>query len=315
MNSRFLTMLSILSIATIFNGCNQNTDELDADFSTPATTLSAGSDIDFKDESLGNPTAWEWVFNGGTPATSTSQNPEEIAYNTPGVYDVILTVTNGDGSNSETKTGYITVNSIGDGCGDDLTVTDIDGNTYPVVTIGGQCWMAENLRTTRYRNGVVIPLVTDSIEWITQITAAYCWYDNDNTNEATYGKLYNWFAVVDTSRICPNGWHVPSDFEMTVLTTFLGGTDIAGGQLKETGTSNWESPNAGATNSTGFSALPGGYRFSDGAFYYKGFNGLYWSSTKDGSLSWFRTLNNETPESYRAALFRRSGYSCRCVKD
>ena len=152
------------------------------------------------------------------------------------------------------------------------TVTDIDGNVYHTVTIGTQTWMVENLKTTRYRNGEAIPNITDNASWAALITCAYCDYNNIPSNSITYGKLYNWYAVNDSRNIAPMGWHVSTDAEWTTLTTFLGGTSIAGGKLKENGTIHWNSPNVGATNETGFSALPGGYRLNSG-FYGAGDSG------------------------------------------
>ncbi len=139
-------------------------------------------------------------------------------------------------------------------------VTDIDNNHYEAVRIGSQLWMAENLKTTRYNDGTPIPLVTDSLEWDNLVTPAYCWYRNDPvTYGETYGALYN-LHVVSTGILCPSGWHVPSDAEWTVLSDYLGGESVAGGKLKEAGTTHWYTPNAGATNETGFTALPGGIR-------------------------------------------------------
>ena len=137
-----------------------------------------------------------------------------------------------------------------------LTATDIDGNVYHTVTIGTQIWMVENLKTTRYNDGSPIPFVTDSSSWSNLTTPGYCWYNNDTTNKNTYGALYNWFAV-NTGKLAPTGWHVPTDDEWTTLTTYLGGESIAGGKLKETGTTHWRTPNAGATNEIGFTASSG----------------------------------------------------------
>ena len=124
-----------------------------------------------------------------------------------------------------------------------VVVQDIDGNNYLTVTIGTQIWMAENLRTTKYNDGTAIPLVTDNTTWANLTTPAYCWYNNDaKTNGSTYGALYNWYSV-NTKKLCPTGWHVPNDTEWTTLTTYLGGTAVAGGKLKETGTAHWYSPN------------------------------------------------------------------------
>ena len=151
------------------------------------------------------------------------------------------------------------------------TVTDIDGNTYKTVKIGNQIWMAENLKVTHYRNGDIIPNVTNNFEWAYLSTGAWCVHDNDGSYANTYGYLYNWYAVNDIRNIAPEGWHVPTDEEWKELEMYLGmsqteaddtgyrGTN-EGGKLKEAGTTHWETPNTGATNETGFSALPGGCR-------------------------------------------------------
>lgn len=139
-------------------------------------------------------------------------------------------------------------------------MTDQDGNFYKTVTIGMQVWMAENLKTTRFNDNTTIPLVSDSVEWIGSNTPCYCWYDNDaDTYRVVYGALYNWYAI-KTGKLCPKGWHVPSNEEWITLRTYLGGEEIAGGKMKETGTLHWQSPNAGASNFSGFTALPGGVR-------------------------------------------------------
>jgi len=127
------------------------------------------------------------------------------------------------------------------------SVVDIDGNFYHAVAIGTQVWMAENLRTTKYRDGSPIPNVTDSSVWILTTEGAYCNYNNDTTHSNTYGRLYNWYAVIDTRNIAPEGWHVPTQDEWNTLVQFLGGGAVAGGKLKETGTAHWNSPNRGAT--------------------------------------------------------------------
>ena len=194
------------------------------------------------------------------------------------------------------------------------TMSDIDGNVYRTITIGTQTWMAENLKVTKYRNGNAIPNVTDGDEWYNLTTGAYCDYENTPSNSAVYGKLYNWFAVADSRNIAPTGWHVPSDTEWTTLTTFLGGEDVAGGKLKEKGTAHWLSPNEGATNETGFSALPGGNYFG-GSFIYLGSNGSWWSSTANTSDAWYRGMVYDNGEVYRSSSSQTNGFSVRCVRD
>jgi len=197
-----------------------------------------------------------------------------------------------------------------------VTVTDIDGNVYNTVTIGTQVWMAENLKTSRYRNGDAIPNVTVNTAWGGLTTGAYCNYNNDAANAAIYGKLYNWYAATDARNIAPTGWHVPSDAEWTTLTTFLGGESVAGGKLKETGTSHWSSPNTGATNETGFTAFPGGYRFSSGTFSNVGNNGNWWSSAEySSSYAWHWRMFYDTSSVYRDYCSKQFGFSVRCVRD
>lgn len=198
------------------------------------------------------------------------------------------------------------------------TVTDIDGNMYETVTIGSQVWMKENLRTTHYRNGEVIPIDTSSIGWIGQTTGAYCNYDNDSSNVAIYGRLYNGYVVTDPREVSPIGWHVPTDTEWTTLVTYLGGVQVAGGKMKSTGTTIWMAPNTGATNISGFSSLPGGQRdFKQGAaFGSLKLGGNWWSKTTfSTSDCWARSIGNGTAEIYNWHHPMRYGFSIRCLKD
>ena len=138
-----------------------------------------------------------------------------------------------------------------------IACTDFDGNNYPVGQIGTQIWMVENLKTTRYNDGTDILSITDNTTWENLITPGYCFYNNGVVNKNTYGALYNWYAV-NTGKLAPKGWHVPTNDEYTTLITFLGGESVASSKLKESGTSHWQSPNTEATNQSGFTALPGG---------------------------------------------------------
>jgi len=196
------------------------------------------------------------------------------------------------------------------------TISDIDGNTYNVIRIGSQLWMKENLKTTKYNDGTSIPVITDNIAWLNLTTPGYCWYNNDAaTYKATYGALYNWYTV-NTGKLCPTGWHVPTDAEWTILTDYLGGESLAGGKLKEAGTSHWASPNTGATNETGFTGLPGGYRLIDGTFNLIGNYGIWWSATEtDATNAWYRILACDN--TYLSRLFnnKQLGFSVRCVRD
>ena len=196
-----------------------------------------------------------------------------------------------------------------------------DGETYKTVKIGTQIWMAENLKSTKYNDGTAIPIVINANEWNANEwsglkTPAYCWYNNDPSNyKATYGALYTWDAV-NTGKLCPMGWHVPSDDEWTTLINYLGGTGVAGGKLKETGLTHWIDPNTGATNETGFTALPGGGRGSNFDFNSIGYVGGWWSSTEyqtDQAWGWY-LINNDSDVD-RGQCAKGNGYSVRCVRD
>jgi len=184
------------------------------------------------------------------------------------------------------------------------------------VTIGSQIWTRCNLGITTYRNGDVIPQVTDPTQWSNLTTGAWCYYDNDPSTEAKYGKLYNWYAVNDLRGIAPTGYHVPSDAEWTVLTDYLGGESVAGGKMKKAGTAYWNAPNTDATNSSGFTGLPGGYRNDDGSFYSIGFYGYWWSSTEvNTNDAWFRYLDGTNGDAFRSYYSKEDGLSVRLIKD
>jgi uncharacterized protein (TIGR02145 family) len=200
-------------------------------------------------------------------------------------------------------------------------VADIDGNVYKTVKIGDQWWMAENLKVTRYRNGDEIPEKTDDDEWDSS-TGGRCSYKNDSANFAIYGALYNWFAVNDSRILAPEGWHVPTDEEWQELIDNLGGDTLAGGKMKSTGTIKngdglWRGSDENTTNESGFSALPGGYRYSHGVFDGVGSNAYFWSATESrGGNAWYRYLYYGTTNVYRDdSDWRQAGYSIRCVAD
>ncbi|MCU0608275.1 MAG: carboxypeptidase regulatory-like domain-containing protein [Chitinispirillaceae bacterium] len=195
------------------------------------------------------------------------------------------------------------------------TVSDIDGNVYHTVTIGTQVWMVENLRTTRYKDGSAIPLVTGNTEWATLSVSGYCWYGNDTSGKNVYGALYNGHAA-NSGKLAPNGWHVPSDSEWTVLANFLGGDSVAAGRIKESGTTHWITPNSAATNANGFSALPCGYRDTTGASSCKTYHGFWWTASEYSATdSWYRSAAFNSGEINRSINNKRYGFSIRCVKD
>lgn len=197
-----------------------------------------------------------------------------------------------------------------------LTVTDTNGNIYHTVNIGRQIWMTENLKTTKFSNGDSIPDIIDNEAWNTNPIAACCNYNNDTNITKTYGRLYNWYAVGDSRNICPTGWHVPTNSEWDILINYMGGDSIAGGKLKEKDTTHWESPNAGATNAIGFTALPGGNRVSTGFCMAMGQLGLWWSATElNANVAWHQSISRITIGVQSNTMNKDCGISVRCIKD
>jgi len=176
--------------------------------------------------------------------------------------------------------------------------------------------MAENLKTTKYRDGSEIPNITINGEWGFLSTGAYGDYGNNPANSETYGRLYNWYTVDDDRGVCPDGWHVPDDAEFTVLTDFLGGTSVAGGKMKEAGLEHWSSPNTGATNESGFTALPAGYRdVFHGGYVNKGTWAYFWANDGTSSAGAVRELSFSSPGVVHSVNATTYGHSIRCLAD
>jgi len=198
------------------------------------------------------------------------------------------------------------------------TVTDIDGNIYHTIKIGGQIWMVENLKTTKYNDGTNIPNVTDNNQWVSSTSGAYCNYNNDVSNATTYGRLYNWYAVNNNRKIAPSGWHVPTDDEWYEMIMYLGGVYDACGKIKEAGTSHWITPNTVGINVSGFTALPAGHRVSFGEFTRFGDIAIWWTNTEDYSdarYSWRTTVSYDENYIIHNRNEKNFGFSVRCVKD
>jgi uncharacterized protein (TIGR02145 family) len=182
------------------------------------------------------------------------------------------------------------------------------------VKIGNQVWMVENLNVDHYRNGDPIWEVKDAVQWSNLASGSCCYYNSNISNGQVYGKLYNWYAVNDARGLCPKGWHVPGDDEWTELENFLGGSEIAGGKLKTT--TGWDLPNGKATNSSRYTALPGGYRYVDGSFDAIGKFGYWWSDTEnDFNNAWGRRLSYINSDLGRNSVSKHGGFSVRCIKD
>ena len=258
-----------------------------------------------------NPTTADNVTSEGTGSGSFTSNMSGLAENT--TYHIRAYAINSKGTAYGNDVTFTTNASV-------ATVSDIDGNSYNTVTIGSQTWIVENLKTTKYSDGTSIPSVIDDPTWSGLSTPAYCWYNNDAaTYKATYGALYNWYALDPSTNggknICPTGWHVPFDAEWTVLTDYLGGETNAGSKLKEIGITHWMSPNSDATNETGFTALPGGVRNYIGPFMQQGNVGNFWSLTESSSSNgFFRNLNNNNGTAAKVDNFKKFGMSVRCLQ-
>jgi uncharacterized protein (TIGR02145 family) len=186
------------------------------------------------------------------------------------------------------------------------------------VTIGTQTWTACNLNVPTYRDGTVIPKVTDPAIWSGLTTGAWCYYSGSTTTGNTYGMLYNWYAVNNTANggLAPLGYHIPTDAEWTTLTTFLGGESVSGGILKGTGTTYWNTPNTGAVNTYGFTALPGGNRSISGVFTDIRNGGYWWTSSSANTVSsWSRQMSNSSQSVSRINTNKTVGFSVRLIKD
>ena len=199
-------------------------------------------------------------------------------------------------------------------------ITDIEGNSYKTVSIGTQTWMAENLKTSKYNNGVNIPNIIDDTKWGNDTIGGWSYYNNDSSNNVKFGKLYNWYVVSPNNNgnknVCPTGWHVPTDTEWTLLINNLGGASLAGTKMKEVGIMNWNTPNINATNSSIYTGVPGGSRNIVGVYDDIGSISGYWSSTeldRHSALYYQLYFNNELVGRYHK--LKVSGISIRCMKD
>lgn len=195
-------------------------------------------------------------------------------------------------------------------------VEDIDGNIYVTVSIGTQVWMAENLKTTRYNDGKPIPFVTDDKAWKALESPGYCWYKNDINNRETFGGLYNWYTV-RTGKLCPRGWHVPTEQEWSAMERSLGDLNSAGNKLKEAGNDHWKNFLSGATNESGFTAIPGGLRHSSGIFpLYGDSYAVWWTSTAyDEADAWNHGLHDSSSRAFKGFDNKKNGFSVRCLRN
>ena len=257
---------------------------------------------------MANPTIMDNVTINGLGMGTFISNISGLKGNT--TYYLRAYATNSAGVGYCNELSFTTTSTTG-------TITDIDGNVYHSIMIGTQEWLQEDLKTSKYSDGTAITNITDNAEWTTA-GAAYCWYNNDIINKPTYGALYNWYAVDPASNgnknLCPKGWHVNTHGELESLITFLGGGDVAGGKMKEAGTIHWASPNTGADNSSGYTALPCGDR-NNGNFINLGSYGSYWTSTEfDVNTGWQYGLGYDGTWIVNVNYTKQSGFGVRCLK-
>lgn len=260
-----------------------------------------------------NPETSDSTTNDGTGTGFWSRKIEHLLPDT--IYFIRAYATNGKGTGYGAEQSFRTLKMPVE------EIADVDGNRYPVIVIGHQKWLGSNLRVTKFRNGESIPNITDPNQWKILTTGAWCAYENRSENIALYGNLYNWYAVADERGLCPDGWHVASDADWNALAYELGGGDVAGGKLKSTGTIEqgnglWFTPNTGATNSSRFSGLPGGYRINYGNFYSAGNVAYLWTSS-DTTMqnAWNYILDANNAELNRHYNLFGNGFSVRCCKD
>jgi uncharacterized protein (TIGR02145 family) len=195
------------------------------------------------------------------------------------------------------------------------SLRDAEGNVYAATTIGKQVWMAENLKTTKLNDGTPIPLVTKNSDWTALRKPGYCWFENNSENKEIYGALYNWYAV-DSKKLCPTGWHVPTVSEWKILVALLGDVNTAGDKLKEKGNDHWQNSISIVTDEFNFTALPAGFRFYTGAFPNADNFAVWWSATGiDDSQAWNYGLFYTSSKIYNGADIKRAGFSVRCLKD
>ncbi len=270
-------------------------------------TADGGSAVTFRGvcwSTVANPTTANSKTSNGTGVGSFTSSITGLTANT--TYHVRAYATNIVGTVYGTDISFTT---------DPVTIIDNDGNSYNVIRIGTQVWMKENLKTTTFNDDAVIPLVTDATAWTNLTTPGYCWYSNNASNKNTYGALYNWYAVTN-GKLCPTGWHVPTDDDFIALEDYFGFSVAAGGKLKETGTTHWASPNTGATDEVGFKALPGGLRSETGTFQFITNYGFWWTSTEYNTHNeWYRELEYNTDNIVRYFKDDNNGMSVRCIKN
>ncbi len=301
----------------------------------PTVTTNEASDITTNFVKTGGIVTGSGISNVTVRGVVWSMSPEPtlqvnggFTSNGFGVGPFVSEITNLTPNTTYYVRAYAT-SSYGTGYGNEITfttspllytvgsgVTDINGNNYGSVVLNGKEWTTKNLSVTKYRNGDNIPQVQNATQWANLTTGAWCYYSYQTSNGTVYGKLYNWYAVNDPRGLAPAGWHVSTNADWISLTDFLGGSQAAGGLLKETGTSHWQSPNTGAVNSSGITALPGGHCLANGSFSSLGSIGYWWvADNYNTTNAWCTGLYYNNKTITRAPIDKKQGFSVRLVKD
>jgi uncharacterized protein (TIGR02145 family) len=323
-------------ISTCADSVRINVNQINSNFFAQDTIKACGSSYTL-DAGSGNSYRWNNGSNNRTISiTSTGKYFCTVTTNNCTATDsVFVSLVNANIVNADTTVCLGTSVLLRLDSTFSTSLRDIDNNIYPAVTIGNQVWTRKNLTVSRYRNGDIVPQVTDPLQWINLTTGAWCWYNNDSASYAAkYGKLYNWYAVTDSRGLAPNGWHVPVNSEWNVLAKFLDPlsdtlcnnciqSPLVGGFIKDSGIVNWTSPNYGATNSSGFTALPSGYRggsFPTGGSYVNLRNEAYWWSANDGNsnnIGNYRLISSNGGDfiKYNNSQLRSTGFAVRVLQD
>jgi len=337
---KFFLIFGILLVVILFTHCKKDkNNNTPADGYLAEVTTIPASNITQTTVVVGGIV----TSNGGTAVTdrgvcwSTNANPTIADYKTTqgtGLGNFTSEVNNLNHTTTYYLRAYAT-NKAGTGYGNAITfttkppvfvtgngLTDVDGNTYSSIVLGTQEWMAENLKTSKYRNGDTILTGLSNTEWGALYSGAYAIYNNDMGNNNIYGKLYNWYAVTDTRHICPVGWHVPTDDDWITLGNYLlyfsDDISVVGGMMKTIGTTFWAAPNEGATNEAGFSALPGGWMelYNNYNFTAQTYLAAWWSSSEYGTeMALYRWVTYNETDLIRDNVDKNYGMSIRCIKD
>lgn len=309
---KYIALMFIVSFASFIAGCSKDGDDSSDDKKTTAEAPAAPTQLTLLLTGF-NEVSLTWKDNSANEAGfKIERKTQNGIYKQVGIVGENVTTFKNNGLITDSTYTYRVV--AYNNAGTSAYTNTIEVTMYTTVTVGGVTWMKENLNVEYYRNGDIIPQVTDPNEWANLTTGAWCYYQNKSSNGVTYGKLYNWYAVNDPRGLAPTGWHVATKAEWVTITDFLGGETVAGGPMKSM--DNWTAPNTGATNSSGFTAVGGGARIADAAFSNLGVWGSWWTADQDTEgVSFYRILYNNSTKSEGYHIYNSFGMSVRYVQN